>query len=164
MFKKLKLKNHNLLLLLSVGVLAGIILTVGTSTALNFTDTPEFCSTCHVMNIANESFSESTHAHLDCNDCHAPHDSFAKKIIFKTEAGFHDIYMNTFQSDKIPDVFHANEKTKDVVQQNCISCHQSTMRDVSHDAKESCTDCHRYVPHGKGRFEHADWFEPVNSK
>lgn len=164
MFKRCKRVDNKLLLLLSIGVLAGILLTVGTNAAIHATDTPEFCSTCHVMNIAAESFSESSHAHLECNDCHTPHDSFAKKIIFKTEAGFHDIYVNTFKSEEIPTVFHANEKTKVVVQQNCISCHQSTLQNVSPTAKDSCIDCHRYVPHGKGRFEHADWFEPENTK
>lgn len=147
-------------LLLAIGVFLGIAFTVGFSTSIHATDTADFCATCHVMAPEYESFIDSTHAHLNCNDCHAPTDNYAKKLLFKAEAGFHDIYMNTFKSDEIPEVIHATAASEEVINNNCISCHQSTLQDVSHDAKDSCTDCHRFVPHGKGNFKSPEWFKP----
>lgn len=144
------LKNVDKRLLLFIGVFIGVVLTAGSSAALHATDTDEFCSSCHVMSTAYNTFKDSTHAHLECNDCHAPSDSLTRKIIFKARAGFHDIYMNTFNADEIPEVFHVTEASRQVINENCISCHQSTITNVAHDAKEDCSDCHRYVPHGKG--------------
>lgn len=50
---------------LVVGV--GIIATYG---AMHMSSTPGFCGSCHVMSPYYESWSESTHAGINCVDCH----------------------------------------------------------------------------------------------
>ncbi|MFS1513700.1 cytochrome c3 family protein [Chengkuizengella sp. SCS-71B] len=147
MFKKIKALDKRLILF--IGILLGLIFTVASAETLHYTDSAEFCSTCHPMDTAYSSFSDSIHANLDCNTCHAPTDNFVEKILFKSKAGLHDIYMNTLNVDEIPDVIHAKAATVEVVQENCVSCHENSINNVSHNVKSTCVECHRQVPHGK---------------
>jgi hypothetical protein len=81
------------------------------------------------MDSAFGSFSASNHAHLDCNDCHAPTESFLVKMTFKARAGMGHMYMNTIGRGDIPDVLHATSGSVDVVNDNCIKCHQPSLAD-----------------------------------
>ena len=144
------------------GIFAGVILSAVGLTVIESTDSPEFCSSCHIMDSAFGSFQESSHAHLDCNDCHAPTDSFLTKMTFKARTGAGHIYYNTVGRGSIPDVLHATTDSVDVVNINCISCHEPSMRLISHDAKETCSDCHRSVPHGRGMYRPDEWHEPMH--
>lgn len=157
MIKKL-FSNKKMLVL--VGVFAGIILSVVTVKGLAYTDSPEFCSSCHIMAQAHDSFADSVHADLACSDCHLPQDSVFSKYAFKTKTGVGHLYYNTLGSEKIPKVLEATEDTKDVITENCIDCHKSTLETVSHDAKDSCSDCHKGVPHGSD-FKTEDYFKPA---
>jgi cytochrome c nitrite reductase small subunit len=144
-----------------VGIVAGVILGGVSMTVIESTDSPEFCSSCHIMDSAFGSFTESNHAHLDCNDCHAPTESFLLKMTFKARAGAGHMYMNTIGRGEIPDVLHATSGSVDVVNDNCIKCHQPRLALVDHDAKERCADCHRSVPHGRGMYRPDEWHEPM---
>jgi cytochrome c nitrite reductase small subunit len=144
------------------GVAIGVLLTAVALTVIDSTDSPEFCSSCHIMDSAFGTFSSSSHAHLDCNDCHAPTESFAVKMVFKARTGMGHIYMNTIGRGEIPDVLHATSESSDVVDTNCIKCHSQTVSMVEHDAKGRCADCHRSVPHGRGMFRPDEWHQPLN--
>jgi cytochrome c nitrite reductase small subunit len=112
--------------------------------AMKTTDRRIFCGSCHVMNEAAWTHKTSSHANLACNECHAPA-NLAAKLPFKAVAGTRDILVNTFGS---PDAIHTNQKTRDVVNANCRSCHAITNMNVaSMEAKPYCTDCHRNVHH-----------------
>ncbi|OIJ12034.1 nitrate reductase [Anaerobacillus arseniciselenatis] len=161
MGEKLKLLDKKLLLFTLIGVFLGIALFAGTSGTMKATDSGEFCSSCHIMGTAFETFADSNHASLSCNDCHAPRDSVVSKMAFKAKAGASHMYMNTLGASKIPDVLHANAKSQQVINDNCISCHEPGLQNVDHSgAHDSCIDCHRQVPHNKGDFRPAEWFEP----
>lgn len=162
LIKRFKEMNNKSLLLILLGAFIGIVLYAGTGTAIKATDTGEFCSSCHVMDTVYEAFTRSAHAGLDCNDCHAPTDNYAKKLAFKARAGLGHIYMNTIGANNIPDVLHATESSVDVVNKNCISCHEYTLENVAHNSKDSCTGCHRQVPHGQGIFKSSDWHLKLN--
>lgn len=125
-------------------VLMGALLVGTVGLGMKTTDQAGFCASCHVMAEAAWTHSQSSHAKLACNECHAPA-PLGHKLVFKTEAGTRDIYHNTFQS--VADVIHANQSTKDVVQENCRRCHAVTISTVAMDSKPYCTDCHRTVPH-----------------
>ncbi|MDY0162284.1 cytochrome c3 family protein [Desulfobotulus sp.] len=129
------------LALVLLGVGAGIYAAADFS--LKATDTPQFCGSCHIMYEVVRTQQSSVHASLSCNDCHAPKGGM-RKIVFKAKAGAWDVYQNTFGD--VLDVIHTNQATKDVVNENCRACHTMTNLNVA-DAKESCTDCHRQVPH-----------------
>ncbi|PLR79461.1 nitrate reductase [Bacillus sp. V3-13] len=146
-------------LLLFIGVFAGIIVSAVTVKTLAYTDSADFCQSCHIMTNVHESFTDSTHAKLACADCHLPHESKAGKLMYKAKAGMTHVYYNTIGSSKVPDVIHATESSGEVINQNCIDCHESTLDNVSHDAKDSCSSCHQAVPHGKG-FKTEDFDKP----
>lgn len=131
-----------------IAVIAGILLSLLTVKTMAYTDSPGFCKTCHIMESEYTSFENSTHAELSCNECHLPHDSIVHKLFFKGRAGMTHVYFNSLGTKKIPKVIHATDRTMDAVNDNCIRCHQSTLTNVSHDAKDNCTTCHRLVPHG----------------
>lgn len=160
MGEMLKKLDKKILLFTLIGVFAGIVLFAGTASTLKATDTGEFCSSCHIMGTAYETFANSNHASLACNDCHLPQDNAVNKLVEKAKAGMGHMYMNTLGASKIPDVLHATGNSQEIIQQNCISCHEPSLQNVSHDVKGSCIDCHRQVPHSKGDFRPAEWFEP----
>ncbi|MBM4762623.1 NapC/NirT family cytochrome c [Bacillus sp. B15-48] len=147
-------------LLLFIGVFTGIILSVVTVKGLAYTDSPEFCSSCHIMTSVHDSFVDSTHAELACSDCHLPHDTVVNKFTEKAKAGLGHVYYNTIGADKIPAVLHATDNSMRIITENCIDCHQSTLQNVAHDAKDNCSDCHQSVPHGKD-FKNDDYFKPA---
>lgn len=149
-------------LLLVVGVFVGIIISVVSVKTLAYTDSADFCSSCHIMTQVHDSFADSTHAKLACSDCHLPHDTIVNKYTNKAKAGIGHVYYNTLGSDKIPEVLHATTNSQEVINQNCIDCHESTLKNVSHDAKDSCSSCHQAIPHGKG-FKTEDYFKPPKS-
>lgn len=156
MLKKLLAIDKRLLLL--VGLFVGIIISVVTAKGLAYTDSAEFCKSCHIMNNVYDSFVDSTHAELACADCHLPHDSLVSKYTFKAKSGIGHVYYNTLGAEKIPGVLHPTEGSKEAINSNCMSCHKSTLDNVSHDAKETCTECHQSVPHGKG-FKTEDFYK-----
>lgn len=158
----LKKINKKLLLFTLLGAFIGIVAFVGTTSTLKATDTAEFCASCHVYESTVTHFQESNHANLKCNDCHTPNDSMLAKYTYKAKSALGHGYMYTVGTDKIPNVIHASAKSKEVVEQNCISCHEPGLENIEHDAKDSCVDCHRQVPHGKGNFKTSDWYEPQN--
>ena len=156
--------NKKAALFLLAGVFIGIALLAGTSSAMTYTDSADFCSSCHVMDEAYDSFKSSNHASLSCNDCHAPTENLASKLAFKAKAGGSHMYMNTIGRNDIPDVLYAKDASVEVIEANCISCHEAGLSNVEyHDVKEGgCIDCHRDVPHGNGMYKPDDWFEPGN--
>lgn len=117
-------------------------------------DDPAACKNCHVMNQVYEGWSRSSHKDVaTCNDCHVPH-TFVAKWAMKAESGFHHGYAFTFKDN--PVAFSATTKSKQIVQQNCISCHQdyathaidATMaKHASSDEALSCVSCHRQIGH-----------------
>ena len=147
-------------LLLLIGVFTGIIVSVVAAKGLAYTDSPEFCSSCHIMGNVHDSFAESTHAELACSDCHLPHDSVVNKYVNKAKAGIGHVYFNTLGESKIPQVLHATDNSVETINDNCVSCHESTLSNVSHDAKDSCASCHRAVPHGSD-FKNEDFYKPA---
>lgn len=147
-----------MLLFTLIGVFTGIVLLAVTEGAINATDTPEFCASCHVYESIITTFESSNHANLKCNDCHAPTDSKLAKYTFKATSAIGHGYM-TFFGD-IPDVIHVTDNSMEIVEKNCLSCHEAGLENISHEAKGSCIDCHRQVPHMKGDYRPAEWFEP----
>lgn len=158
--KKFLSKNKHWLLF--IGVFVGIGLSVVTAKALEYTDSAAFCSSCHIMTEVYESHANSTHAELLCADCHLPHDSIMNKYVNKAKSGIGHVYYNTLGVEKIPTVLHPTDHSKEIITQNCIDCHQSTLDNVSHDAKDSCSSCHEAVPHGSD-FKTEDYFKPPKS-
>jgi cytochrome c nitrite reductase small subunit len=160
--ERLRSSRGKLTLVAVGGVVAGVVLGGVSMSLIEQTDSPDFCNSCHIMDSAFGSFQESNHAHLQCNDCHAPTDNLLVKLSFKARAGAGHMYYNTIGRGSIPDVLHATSDSVDVVNDNCISCHEPSLQEVSHTSKETCSDCHRSVPHGRGMYRPDEWHEPAH--
>jgi cytochrome c nitrite reductase small subunit len=121
--------------------------------ATNFTaylgDDPAACNNCHVMDTAYESWYHSGHAKwATCNDCHTPHQLIPKYIV-KADAGFR--HVSAFMLGDIPPAIRARESSRQIIHENCIYCHRSTVEDViagPMDFDLYCFECHREVAHG----------------
>ena len=130
--------------MLAAGTALGAALVFAAAAGMQFTDARPFCSSCHVMHEAALTHSQSPHADLACNECHAPH-NLLSKIPFKAKEGIRD-FIGNVQGKEAP--LAANLETRDVVQANCMSCHRVTNQDVMM-AKPYCVDCHRGMAHQK---------------
>ena len=128
-----------------------------------FSDDPAACKNCHVMNQVYESWERGGHQNAaTCNQCHVPHEFFSKWIM-KAKSGLHHGYAFTFKDN--PVAFSATQESKQIVQQNCISCHKdvsansicgANVATVGNDGRLklpakneelSCVSCHKQAGH-----------------
>ena len=112
------------------------------------TSTTHYCgTTCHIMKPPYETSFHSTHRETNgvgCKDCHIPHDNILEQIAYKGYSGARDYYKNTFAQ---PDVIHAKEWSKKIIQRNCIRCHATVVERINVNNGKRCFECHRGEPH-----------------
>jgi len=110
---------------------------------------PETCANCHVMDSQYENWYHGAHgSRANCTDCHLPHENIAVYYAEKGRQGMKDTY--AFVTGAIPVAIRANDKTKELVQENCIRCHLQTVESIVMGAQPMdryCWDCHRDVAH-----------------
>ena len=120
-------------------------------------DNPETCANCHVMTPQYTTWRNSSHREVaTCNDCHVPQDNALKKYAFKAKDGMYHASVFTTRSE--PEVIRMKEAGVEVVQQNCVRCHQDQVTDAKLAARvdnhfnsrteRKCWECHKEVPHG----------------
>ena len=121
-------------------------------------DDPSTCMNCHIMAPQYATWNHSSHRErATCNDCHVPHQNVALKYWFKAKDGMR--HATIFTLRKEPQVIKIRDEGKEVVQENCIRCHERLLRDdklliynsSSFHARmdRPCWDCHRETPHGR---------------
>ena len=135
-------------LILSIGLLLGIIISYITAVEIKKTEDGEFCSKCHTMAPMTQTHYKSTHGGANkfgvsaqCVDCHLPHDTILNYITTKVKFGTNDIFVELFRD-------------------GCLSCHteldHSDMKSLepeivkkadNHILKTSCIECHPKVGH-----------------
>jgi cytochrome c-type protein NapC len=156
-------------ILLAVGALA----TVGFSVGLEYTNTTEFCVSCHSMQINYEELKGSQHwsnasgVHAGCADCHVPKEFFPKmhaKIIAAKDV-WHEI-MGTIDT---PEKYEARrwqmanmvwDKMMATDSRECRTCHSFDHMDLSaqdrfarnrheraQERGQTCSECHRGIVH-----------------
>jgi len=114
---------------------------------------PNTCNNCHVMDAAYENWYHAGHhgGDLECVDCHLPHDNLVAYYLEKGRSGMHDVFV--FSTGKTPEMIRASEHTKEIIQSNCIRCHEANPSRpkwfkqivVKNHFGSKCTECH--VPH-----------------
>lgn len=111
---------------------------------------PETCANCHVMDSQYENWYHAPHEKFTkCVDCHLPHENIVAYYLEKGRQGAKDVY--AFTTGNIPVQIRASEKTKGIIQSNCVRCHEDTVETVMMGAQtfdRYCWDCHRNVSHG----------------
>ncbi|MBN1339968.1 MAG: cytochrome c nitrite reductase small subunit [Bacteroidales bacterium] len=147
-----------------VVILSGIITGLGLyimriSNAVSYlSDKPETCINCHVMNPQYATWNHSSHREVaHCNDCHVPHNNILNKYFFKAKDGLRHATRFTMRAE--PQVIFIKSAGKNVVQENCIRCHEKLVSDNHGIARfeaskhfrieRSCIQCHRETPHGR---------------
>jgi cytochrome c nitrite reductase small subunit len=126
--------------------------------AAYLSDNPETCINCHVMVPQYATWNHGAHRELaSCNDCHVPHNNIFNTYYFKAKDGIRHATMFTLRKE--PQVIQIKEAGIQVVQENCIRCHneliltaQQQVNNITfHSDRETrlCWECHRETPHGR---------------
>lgn len=163
--------KQKLLLMLVLGLVAGVVVTIGFDRTLHYTSTNEFCANCHSGNVVKE-WKESIHYTnrigmvVDCAACHIPHE-FLPKMKAKVMA-LSDLWGHIQGTIDTPEKFEAKrlEMAKTVwarmaarQDKECRNCHLTVAMmnpdkpymKKTHLAADKdgqpCSDCHEGVGH-----------------
>ena len=166
--------KYSLLAIASVAFVVGILFWGGFHTALEMTNTLEFCTTCHEMrdNVYQEyketiHYSNRTGVRAICSDCHVPRE-WGPKMLRKAKAAFEiwgkltgDIdTREKFEAKRIVLATHEWERMKSSNSRECRNCHnwdamspelqKQTPYKKHMKAREegkTCIDCHKGIAH-----------------
>ena len=168
--------KYSLLTLLVVGFFSGIIFWGGFNTAMEATNTLEFCVSCHEMRdtVYQEykktiHYSNRTGVRAICSDCHVPKD-WVHKMARKIQASG-EVYGKIMGTIDTPEKFEAKRLTlaehewkrmKDSDSRECRNCHSfegmnsevqkpraRKQHELAQRDKETCIDCHKGIAHQK---------------
>lgn len=114
-----------------------------------FSNDPNACVNCHVMREQFDSWNHSSHKEVAvCNDCHTPHDPIRKYAVKGINGWNHSL---AFTLGDYPSNIQIREFNADVVQENCVDCHEALVSqivtDAAHDDSLDCVACHGNVGH-----------------
>ncbi|MDH5610127.1 MAG: cytochrome c nitrite reductase small subunit [Cyclobacteriaceae bacterium] len=123
-------------------------------------DDPQACVNCHIMQPQYITWTHSSHREVaNCNACHVPQGNVFNKYFFKAKDGMNHASIFTARAEA--EVIRALPPSVEVIQNNCIRCHQDQVTDaklasfvvdhVQNRTDRTCWECHRDVPHGKVR-------------
>lgn len=157
------------------GFLAGIIFWGGFNTAMEFTNTETFCTSCHEMNdnVFEElkstiHYSNRSGVRAICSDCHVPHD-WTYKIARKMQAS-KEVWGKIFGTINTREKFlekrlelakHEWARLKANDSLECRNCHQYDSMDLTRQSpraaqihqqflgtgENTCIDCHKGIAH-----------------
>ncbi len=168
------LKRRAVMTVLVMGFIGGIIFWGGFNTALEVTNTEQFCISCHEMkeNVYQEyrntiHYANRTGVRATCPDCHVPKE-WIHKIYRKIQASnevYHKILgtidtPEKFESKRIELAKHEWTRMKKTDSRECRNCHsfksmdytmQSRRASPQHmegfDEGKTCIDCHKGIAH-----------------
>jgi cytochrome c-type protein NapC len=168
--------KYSLIALLTVGFFSGIFFWGGFNTAMEATNTMEFCISCHEMhdNVYQEykktiHYSNRTGVRAVCSDCHVPKD-WSHKMVRKIKASA-ELWGKLMGTIDTKEKFEANRlrlaenewaRMKAVDSRECRNCHSfegmdtekqklrgAKMHKIAQDEKKTCIDCHKGIAHQK---------------
>ena len=168
--------KYSLLSLLVVGFVSGIVFWGGFNTAMEATNTLEFCISCHEMHdtVYQEykktiHYSNRTGVRATCPDCHVPKD-WTHKIARKLQAS-QEVYGKIMGTIDTKEKFEAKRLTlaenewrrmKSVDSRECRNCHSfegmntevqkqraRKQHEMAQRDKQTCIDCHKGIAHQK---------------
>lgn len=160
--------------ILITGGAAGIVLWAGFNTAMEYTNTLEFCVSCHEMEQLvfveykkTVHFANRTGVRVICSDCHVPKE-FVPKIIRKIRAT-NELYHTAVGTISTPERFedrrlelaqHVWETMASTGSRECRNCHDFGAMDFKKQGRrprekhpeameegKTCIDCHKGVAH-----------------
>ena len=168
--------KYSLLTLLGVGFFSGIIFWGGFNTAMEATNTLEFCVACHEMrDTVYQEYKKTIHyqnrtgVRAICSDCHVPRD-WVHKVARKIQAS-KELYGKVMGTIDTPEKFEAKrlelaqnewKRMKEADSRECRNCHSfegmnaetqkpraRKQHELAQRDKETCIDCHKGIAHQK---------------
>ena len=168
--------KYSLIALLTTGFISGVFFWGGFNTAMEATNTEEFCISCHEMrdNVYQEykktiHYSNRTGVRAICSDCHVPKE-WGHKMIRKIQAsaelwgkvvGTIDT-KEKFEANRLRLAEHEWARMKSVDSRECRNCHSfdsmdiekqklrgAKMHQIAQEEKQTCIDCHKGIAHSK---------------
>ncbi len=161
-------------LILIAGGFLGVIFWGGFNTFMEYTNTMEFCISCHEMEqLVFREYKESTHysnpsgVRVVCSDCHVPKD-WAAKLLRKIKVS-NELYHKVIGTIDTPEKFEqkrlalAEHVWSDMLESDsreCRNCHSYTA--MKHEGQkrraankmraaakkgETCIECHKGIAH-----------------
>jgi cytochrome c-type protein NapC len=166
--------KYSLISIIAVSFVTGIIFWGGFNTALEATNTMEFCITCHEMrdNVYQEyketiHYSNRTGVRATCPDCHVPKD-WTHKMLRKARASL-ELWgkftgeigtKEKFEAKRITLATHEWDRMKGNGSRECRNCHdfEAMSPDLqkqtpyrkhmkAKDEGKTCIDCHKGIAH-----------------
>lgn len=159
-------------------VLGFVFLVGGFSTALEATNSLEFCVSCHSMNTNFKEYKESVHysnksgVRAECSDCHVPKKDWFAKMYRKVIAA-KDVWGEMTGVIDTPEKFEAHRmemakrewaRMKESDSIGCRNCHSFTAMNIGEQAGlaqnkhatassegKTCIDCHKGIAHNMPR-------------
>jgi len=157
-----------------LGGLAGVIFWGGFNTAMEYTNTLQFCTSCHEMRQAVlPEYKKSVHyknasgVRVICSDCHVPK-QWTAKLVRKVKAT-NELYHKLVGSISTPEKFEAKRlilakrvwaSMKASDSRECRNCHSYLAMDFhkqnrraaekmrqAKDEKKTCIECHKGIAH-----------------
>lgn len=161
--------------LLAVGFVAAIVVTAGFTSFVGYTNTLDFCTSCHEMRaFVFEEYRQSPHyrnssgVRTACADCHVPH-AFLPKMARKIRATFVEVPSHFRGTLATREKFEANRERlaqsvwagmKASGSRECRNCHDLQSMTLSEQkprarnqhadalsSGETCIDCHKGIAH-----------------
>ncbi len=127
------------LVILGMAAVAAYFL-LGPPAVLARSSTPDYCSSCHVMEAEFEAWRlTGAHRGILCVDCHLPNQNAPAHYFWKSVDGLKDMVF--FYSGRVPERIRISEHGQNVMQVNCIRCHAETVAKI--DVERQCWSCHR---------------------
>lgn len=165
--------TRHVLFALIIGGLGGVVFMAFLIEFDHFTSSNEFCTGCHSMTYADESYRQSAHfnsssgVRASCGDCHVSEGVFA--ATWDHLMGTKDLFKQLFGPDyddpavnmlHLPDAaFHARKWFKDNRSATCMRCHEleaiqgkrANTAAIHQEETEgkSCVECHYNLVHRK---------------
>ncbi|MDR4509829.1 MAG: NapC/NirT family cytochrome c [Candidatus Brocadiaceae bacterium] len=144
------------------GIIVVVVVAVTMNKVYHYSETPEFCGSCHEMDIHYDSYKASKHHNEHVENCHACHVGPGIKgyAHAKLSDGTHDSLLHSFQAYTDGEFIEIAEDSVKIINGNCYRCHsQAFTKDKTHiesvakgkkhsgeigDALEElvCSDCH----------------------
>ena len=114
-----------------------------------FSDDPQACTNCHLMNEEYDAWMHSSHKSVAvCNSCHMPHNPI-NKWFTKALNGFNHSF--AFTTSNFPETILITDRNAQIVQDNCVYCHQELVAQIygNHEDLDGrrCVSCHANVGH-----------------
>lgn len=156
------------------GIFIGIIFWGGFHTAIEYTNTMEFCVSCHEMrNTVYQEYQQSVHysnpsgVRATCADCHVPRE-WGPKMIRKIQASnelFHKMLgtidtKEKFEAKRLELAENVWRSMESRDSQECRNCHSYAAMDFHNQSRrasdkmqkakekgETCIECHKGIAH-----------------